>query len=334
MRRALIVEDDPAWQEILGELLTDAGLAVDFADRVEDAGAILRSSPHRLAVVDLSLGGPDHRNQDGLAVLELIARCDPGCTAIMLTGYATVELAVDAIKKYGALTCLRKESFDRAEFRRLLGEALSTPPAIAPQEDRNQAPALGPLALVVEDDAGWRLLLTELLAEAGMAVLECPSYGEALGHLSRRDVAVAVVDFSLAGSRSPGNDDGFRLLSATREAGVPTLVVSGTAELDQIEQAYREQQVVGVFEKQSFDREAFGRAVSAAVAPSELAALTEREAEVLDLLAVGLTNNQIAEKLFISTNTVKRHLKAIFGKLGVSTRAAAASLATRSRRNP
>lgn len=334
MNRALVVEDDPAWQEILSELLTDAGLAVDLADTVELARATLRTQAHRLAVVDLSLGGPDHRNQDGLVVLELLQRCDPGCTAILLTGYATVELAVDAIKNYGALTCLRKESFERAEFRRLLGEALSTPPAAVPAEERAQAPLLGPTALVVEDDAGWRVLLGELVTEAGMNARDCASYGEALGHLSRSEVALAVVDFSLAGSRSQGNADGFRLLSATREAGVPTLVVSGTAELEQIEQAYREQQVLGVFEKQSFDRDAFRRAVQAAMAPSELAALTEREAEVLDLLALGLTNNQIAERLFISTNTVKRHLKAIFGKLGVSTRAAAASLATRNRRSP
>jgi RNA polymerase sigma factor (sigma-70 family) len=56
-------------------------------------------------------------------------------------------------------------------------------------------------------------------------------------------------------------------------------------------------------------------------------ALTEREREVLDLLAQGLTNKEIAEKLIITTNTVKRHLKAIFEKLDVHTRSAATSKA-------
>ena len=55
----------------------------------------------------------------------------------------------------------------------------------------------------------------------------------------------------------------------------------------------------------------------------ELNSLTEREHEVLDLLAQGLTNKEIAEKLVITTNTVKRHLKAIFEKRGVHTRSAA-----------
>jgi RNA polymerase sigma factor (sigma-70 family) len=62
-----------------------------------------------------------------------------------------------------------------------------------------------------------------------------------------------------------------------------------------------------------------------------LATLTPREREVLDLLAQGLTNKEIAEALVISDNTVKRHLKAIFAKLDVSTRAAAAARAAASR---
>ena len=61
---------------------------------------------------------------------------------------------------------------------------------------------------------------------------------------------------------------------------------------------------------------------------SELNALTDREREVLDLLAQGLTNKEIAEKLIITTNTVKRHLKAIFEKLDVHTRSAATAKAT------
>ena len=60
---------------------------------------------------------------------------------------------------------------------------------------------------------------------------------------------------------------------------------------------------------------------------SDLESLTDREGDVLDLLVQGLTNNQIAERLVISPNTVKRHLKAIFAKLGVSTRAAAVAKA-------
>jgi predicted ATPase/DNA-binding CsgD family transcriptional regulator len=60
-----------------------------------------------------------------------------------------------------------------------------------------------------------------------------------------------------------------------------------------------------------------------ASAEHSLDALTQREREVLTLLAAGLTNKEIAEKLVLSVNTIQTHLKAIFGKLDVTSRAGA-----------
>ncbi len=51
--------------------------------------------------------------------------------------------------------------------------------------------------------------------------------------------------------------------------------------------------------------------------------LTAREVEVLRLVAQGLTNAQIAEQLVIRPFTVNNHVRSIFGKLGVTNRAAA-----------
>jgi DNA-binding NarL/FixJ family response regulator len=51
--------------------------------------------------------------------------------------------------------------------------------------------------------------------------------------------------------------------------------------------------------------------------------LSNREREILALLADGLVNKQIAARLGISTNTVKTHLELLFDKLGVTTRAEA-----------
>jgi DNA-binding CsgD family transcriptional regulator len=62
---------------------------------------------------------------------------------------------------------------------------------------------------------------------------------------------------------------------------------------------------------------------------SRTAAVTGRERQVLGLVAEGLTNRQIAERLIISEATVKRHLEHVFGKLGVSSRAAAVRAAAR-----
>jgi LuxR family transcriptional regulator, maltose regulon positive regulatory protein len=93
-----------------------------------------------------------------------------------------------------------------------------------------------------------------------------------------------------------------------------------------------------------FDRA--GAPVEAAAARTELAAvlaalgrgdaaaalggLTPREREVLGLLAEGLTNREIAERLVLSEHTVHRHVSHVLSKLGVPSRAAAAAHAVRS----
>jgi LuxR family maltose regulon positive regulatory protein len=48
--------------------------------------------------------------------------------------------------------------------------------------------------------------------------------------------------------------------------------------------------------------------------------LSARELEVLHLIAEGLSNDAIAQKLFLSTSTVKVHIKHIYGKLEVNSR--------------
>jgi RNA polymerase sigma factor (sigma-70 family) len=60
-----------------------------------------------------------------------------------------------------------------------------------------------------------------------------------------------------------------------------------------------------------------------------LAALTGREREVLDLVAEGQTNKEIARRLAVSPATVKAHVERIIAKLGVSDRTQAAVLVTR-----
>ncbi len=55
-----------------------------------------------------------------------------------------------------------------------------------------------------------------------------------------------------------------------------------------------------------------------------LAALTEREREILDLIADGLTNRQIGERLFLAEKTVKNYVSGLLAKLGMQRRTQAA----------
>jgi DNA-binding NarL/FixJ family response regulator len=70
---------------------------------------------------------------------------------------------------------------------------------------------------------------------------------------------------------------------------------------------------------------ALGSEEAAPASPRDTASLlSAREAEVLVLVAKGLTNPQVAERLYLSPRTVGQHLRSVYRKLGVPSRAAAA----------
>ena len=68
---------------------------------------------------------------------------------------------------------------------------------------------------------------------------------------------------------------------------------------------------------------------SGAPTQPELADLTDREREILGLIAEGLTNRQIGERLFLAEKTVKNYVSSLLAKLGLERRTQAAVLAAR-----
>jgi two-component system, NarL family, nitrate/nitrite response regulator NarL len=162
---------------------------------------------------------------------------------------------------------------------------------------------------------------------------------EALEEIKRLGPAVAVLDI-----RMPGLD-GTQVLSALRRDGVGTEVLFLSAFMEP-ELAYRTVAAgaKGYLSKQASRQEvceaiatiARGGTALAPEAQAGLASeirerersggqpqLSERELQVLKLIATGLSAPQIGRQIHLSTTTVKSHLHTLYEKLGVSDRAAA-----------
>lgn len=169
-------------------------------------------------------------------------------------------------------------------------------------------------------------------------VAQCERGDDALRRIRETKPDVAVIDY-----RMPGLDaDG--VLAGLREDGPRTrvLVLSAVTEPDHV-LAVIEQGAAGYLNKdadrsvivEAVERIAAGGTVMGADAQEAMlvhvrrggrpaaALLTEREQEVLTLLAEGLSAPQIADRLVLGASTVKSHLKNLYAKLGVGDRAAA-----------
>lgn len=92
--RVLVVEDDHALRELLSDELEDAGHAVVTAGDVQEALALQHAQPCDLVISDLRLPG-----QDGLALLAALRASGADCGFIMVTGFGTVEQAVEALRQ-------------------------------------------------------------------------------------------------------------------------------------------------------------------------------------------------------------------------------------------
>jgi DNA-binding NarL/FixJ family response regulator len=196
--------------------------------------------------------------------------------------------------------------------------------------------------LVVDDQAmvraGFRMLLTD---EPDIEVVaEASSVEEALAVAMHVEPEVAVVDVRL------GDGDGITLCRELRSKPNPPACLMLTAFDDEeamvgaimagaagyLLKQVRGQDVVYAVREVAAGRSLLDPVSTARVLDKmrhpptdELAALTERERDVLELIGQGLSNREIAERLFLAEKTVKNYVTSVLAKLGMQRRTQAAA---------
>lgn len=119
--------------------------------------------------------------------------------------------------------------------------------------------------------------------------------------------------------------DSAEVISAAVQAGALGYLVHGAFSEDELLSAVRmAARGFGTFSAQAVA--ALSKPVSTAASRAAEYGLSEREADVMELVATGAANSAIARQLFISEKTVKNHINHIFAKLGVTNRGHAVAL--------
>jgi DNA-binding NarL/FixJ family response regulator len=188
--------------------------------------------------------------------------------------------------------------------------------------------------LVVDDAPSCRELVATLLAQAGFPVKEATTARQALELAEDERPAAVLLDVVLP------EVSGYELCRMLRDRygeTLPIIFVSGTrtdpldsvAGLlvgadDYVTKPFINEELVARVRRAMTRSGAFNGKQEAA---EEV--LTPREREVLNLLAEGLTQDQIAKRLVISSKTVATHIQRILGKLDVHSRAEAIAHAYR-----
>jgi two-component system nitrate/nitrite response regulator NarL len=184
--------------------------------------------------------------------------------------------------------------------------------------------------LIVDDDRQSRTLMSRVLSRAGYSTYETEAGEEALAAAKRARPALVIVEALLPGM------SGYEVCRELKDEfgeALPIVFVSGnrTEPGDRVAGLLLggDDYVVKPFDPD----ELLARVRRLLPAPlndgRRADKLTTRELHVLSLLVDGLTQSEIAEKLFISPKTVGKHIEHILAKLGVHSRAQAVALAVR-----
>lgn len=197
--------------------------------------------------------------------------------------------------------------------------------------------------LIVDDDPDARMILRKIILNLGLESVVARDGEEALQLVRERPPALILLDLMMP--RMNGFEVLFHLRNNPLTRNIPVIVVSayvGDSELPQLsgvdvmrKSAMRVAEMentvtalLGGVRSLPADSGSAVTGLGSEDAPGRdesvrqaiLDMLTEREIEVLQLLAAGHSNQEMALKLYVSINTIKTHLKSLYSKLNVTSR--------------
>jgi two-component system, NarL family, nitrate/nitrite response regulator NarL len=190
------------------------------------------------------------------------------------------------------------------------------------------------MVLVVDDDPRFRALVRALFDTAALRTCEASSGEEALALAATEEPGVVLLDIDMP------TLNGYVVFQKLRERfgeELPIVFMTGVR-TESYDRAAGFVLGADDYFVKPFDpsellarvaRLLAGKHRPPRVTAAPASDLTAREAEVLTLLVQGLDQRKIAGRLFISENTVAKHIQHILSKLGVHTRAQAVALAAR-----
>jgi DNA-binding CsgD family transcriptional regulator len=190
-------------------------------------------------------------------------------------------------------------------------------------------------AQVILAEGAW---LAGDLRRAAQAVQACLPYEELLDHVIRFDVLLMARRAGVDWQPGDTDDEAIALLLAGDHGGLARFweehgyvydaadAAVDSDDVDDVQRAYEQLMALGARPRANHAAKKL-RELGARVArgprastQANAAGLTSRELEVATLLAEGLTNTEIADRLIVSAKTVDHHVSAILTKLGVTSR--------------
>lgn len=186
--------------------------------------------------------------------------------------------------------------------------------------------------LVVDDEPKLREILFRWLTHFGYETHTAPDGLSALALFKEHAFDVVVTDLKMPGL------SGLQMLSILKELdpAIEVIILTGQGTMEDAIEALRGGRAFDFIQKPLKDFGHINLVIQKALLkrreqgasapkkrPEHLEALSERERQILRLLAQGLDNKAIAEALCLSDKTIKNNLTRIYERLGVSTRAQA-----------